>query len=194
MKIKKPAKLSSLSKLTLCALFICMAAVLSAAESWLPPICPITGVRVGLGNIVSMFILYIGGSWRSSDALIVVILRCFVAALITGQLMNVFYGAAGGICALGAMLLLRKILLAKNRENLLPFIGVAGASAHIIGQMATAVIIYGSFMVLAYAPILLASAIIGGAFTGGCTLLLLKKLPRTLICQIRMNEYETAEK
>ncbi len=190
MKIKKPAKLSRLSKLTLCALFICTAAVLSAAESWLPPICPITGVRVGLGNIVSMFILYIGGSWRSSDALIVAILRCFVAALITGQLMNVFYGAAGGICALGAMLLLRKILPAKNRENLLPFIGVAGATAHIIGQMATAVIIYGSFMVLAYAPILLASAIIGGAFTGGCTLLLLKKLPRTLINQIRMNEYE----
>lgn len=175
-------------KLALCALFICMAAVLSAAETWLPPICPIPGVRVGLGNVVTMFMLYIGGHWRSLDALIVVVLRCFLAALITGQIMNVFYGVAGGVCALGVMLLLRKLLSAKNRENLLPLVGAAGALAHIAGQMLTAVIIYGSVLVLAYTPILLASAMIGGAFTGGCTLLLLKKLPKKLLDQIRMIE------
>lgn len=175
-------------KIVLCALFICIAAVLSAAESWLPPLCPIPGVRVGLGNIVTMFILYIGGKWRSIDALIVVILRCFVAALITGAVMNVFYGVAGGVCALGVMILLRRILPAKKREELLPFIGVAGAIAHIAGQMVTAVIIYGNFMVLAYAPILLASAIIGGAFTGFCTMLMLKKLSRKVLDEIRMND------
>lgn len=177
-------------KIALCALFICMAAVLSAAESWLPPICPIPGVRVGLGNIVTMFMLYIGGQWRSLDALIVVVLRCFLAALITGQIMNVFYGVAGGICALGVMLLMRKLLPQKNRENLLPFVGVAGALAHIAGQMLTAVIIYGNMLVLAYTPILLASAIIGGAFTGGCTLLLLRKLPKKLVGQLRLNDLE----
>lgn len=178
-------------KIALCALFICLAAVLSAAESWLPAICPIPGVRVGLGNIVTMFILYIGGRWRSLDALIVVVLRCFLAALITGQIMNVFYGVAGGICALGVMLLLRKLLPAKNRENLLPLVSVAGALAHIAGQMLTAIIIYGNILVLAYTPVLLASAIISGAFTGGCTLLLLRKLPKKLAAQLRMNDLET---
>ena len=175
-------------KIALCALFICLAAALSAAESWLPPICPIPGVRVGLGNIVTMFMLYIGGQWRSLDALIVVVLRCFVAALITGQIMNVFYGVAGGICALGVMLLFRKLIPQSLREKLLPVIGLVGAMAHIAGQMATAVIIYGNLLMLAYTPILLASAIIGGAFTGGCTLLLLKKLPKKLVEQIRMVE------
>lgn len=178
-------------KIALCALLICLAAVLSAAESWLPAICPIPGVRVGLGNIVTMFILYIGGRWRSLDALIVVVLRCFLAALITGQIMNVFYGVAGGICALGVMLLLRKLLPAKNRENLLPLVSVAGALAHIAGQMLTAVIIYGNILVLAYTPVLLASAMISGAFTGGCTLLLLRKLPKKLAAQLRMNDLET---
>ena len=67
-------------KVALCALFICIAAVLSAVESFLPPICAIPGVRVGLGNIVTMFMLYIGGKWRSLDVMLVVILRCFVAA------------------------------------------------------------------------------------------------------------------
>lgn len=176
-------------KIAMCALFICIAAVLSAAESWLPPICPLPGVRVGLGNIVTMFILYIGGKWRSIDALVVVVLRCFVAAFITGQVMNVFYGVMGGFCALGVMLLLRKLLPGKCRENWLPLVGVCGAVAHIVGQMLTATIIYGNLYVLAYTPILLASAIIGGAFTGICTLFMLKKLSPRVLEDIRMNDY-----
>lgn len=175
-------------KIAMCALFICIAAVLSAVETWLPPICPLPGVRVGLGNIVTMFMLYIGGRWSSGEAMVVVILRCFVAAFITGAVMNIFYGVMGGICALGTMLLLRRVLPQKNRENWLPLVGVGGALAHITGQMLTAVIIYNNFFVLAYAPILAASAIIGGAFTGFCTLLMLKKLSPNVLRDIRMDD------
>jgi len=175
-------------KIAMCALFICIAAVLSAVETWLPPICPLPGVRVGLGNIVTMFMLYIGGRWSSGEAMVVVILRCFVAAFITGAVMNLFYGVMGGICALGTMLLLRRVLPQKNRENWLPLVGVGGALAHIAGQMLTAVIIYNNFFVLAYAPILAASAIIGGAFTGFCTLLMLKKLSPNVLRDIRMDD------
>lgn len=175
-------------KIAMCALFICIAAVLSAVETWLPPICPLPGVRVGLGNIVTMFMLYIGGRWSSGEAMVVVILRCFVAAFITGAVMNLFYGVMGGICALGTMLLLRRVLPQKNRENWLPLVGVGGALAHIAGQMLTAVIIYNNFFVLAYTPILVASAIIGGAFTGFCTLLMLKKLSPNVLRDIRMDD------
>lgn len=178
-------------KISLCALFICIAAVLSAVESWLPPICPIPGVRVGLGNIVTMFLLYIGGKWRASDVLAVVFLRCVTAAFVTGQIMNVFYGVMGGFCAFGIMLLLRRLLPGKCRENWLPLVGVCGAAAHIAGQMLTAVIIYGSMYVLAYTPVLLASAIIGGAFTGICTLFMLKKISPKILDDIRMNDYDT---
>lgn len=175
-------------KIAMCALFICIAAVLSAVETWLPPICPLPGVRVGLGNVVTMFMLYIGGRWSSGEAMVVVILRCFVAAFITGAVMNLFYGVMGGICALGTMLLLRRVLPQKNRENWLPLVGVGGALAHIAGQMLTAVIIYNNFFVLAYTPILVASAIIGGAFTGFCTLLMLKKLSPNVLRDIRMDD------
>lgn len=181
-------------KVALCALFICIAAVLSAVETWLPPICPLPGVRVGLGNIVTMFMLYIGGRWSSAETMAVVIIRCFVAAFITGMVMNLFYGVMGGICSLGTMLLLRRLLPKKNRENWLPVVGVGGAIAHIAGQMLTAVIIYNNFYVLAYTPILLASAIIGGAFTGICTLLLLKKLSPNVLNDIRMNDIAPAPK
>lgn len=176
-------------KIAFCALFICIAAVLSAVESWLPPIVPIAGVRVGLGNIVTMFMLYIGGKWNGGDTMAVVITRCFVAALITGQMMNVFYGVMGGICSLGMILLLRRLFPKKNRENYLPLIGIGSAIAHVAGQCMVAVIFYNSLYVLAYTPLLLASAIIGGAFTGTCTLLMLKKFSPKILDDIRMTDY-----
>ena len=162
----------------------------------LPPIVPIQGVRVGLGNIVTMFLLYIGGRWRTWDALIVIILRCLLAALIVGSPMSAIYGLAGGAASWIAMLGCRQ-LLPKNSENsenieirrpderYLPFTAVGGAVFHIGGQMICAVMIYNTKYVLAYIPILLASAIIGGLFTGFLTMLILKKVPEKMLKNIR---------
>ncbi len=179
----------STKKLALTALFICFAGALSALESILP-IVPVNGIRVGLGNIVTLFILYIGGKWRGADALTVAVLRCFFAALITGSLTNALYGLTGGILACGAMMTAQRIFPKTEGEmrfdtRFLPFTGVCGAVFHIAGQLLTAVLIYGTKYVLAYTPILLTSAVIGGTFTGLCTMLLLKKLPQKLLDGIR---------
>ncbi len=66
-------------KLAFSAIFICFAAALSALETMLPPIVPIAGIRMGLGNIVILFVLYIGGCWRASEAITVTILLCILA-------------------------------------------------------------------------------------------------------------------
>lgn len=181
----------TVKKIALEALFISFAAALSALETLLPPIVPIAGIRVGLGNIVTLFILYVGGCWRAYDAYIVAVLRCFLAALITGSLMSALYGLVGGIFACSAMIAARAIF-PRNAEKepkfstkFLPFTGVCGAVFHIAGQMIVAILFYGSKYVLAYTPIFLASAIIGGAFTGICTMLLLKKLPKKLMNLIK---------
>lgn len=179
----------TVKKITLLAVFICFAGALSALETLLPPIVPIAGIRVGLGNIVTLFILYAGGQWKAYDAYIVAVLRCFLAALITGSLMSAMYGLVGGVLACTAMLI-AKTLFPKDSDKrcdtrFLPFTGVCGAIFHMGGQMLTAVSFYGSKYVLAYTPIFLASAIIGGAFTGICTMLLLKKLPKKLMEHIR---------
>ena len=177
-------------KLAFTAVFICFAAALSALETMLPPIVPIAGVRVGLGNVVTLFILDVGGSWRGADALIIAVLRCLLAALIVGSPTAAIYGLTGGTAAWAAMVLARKVF-PKNPENslpeskFLPFTAVLGAVSHIAGQMAAALVLYGTKSILAYTPILLASAIIGGLFTGFLTALILKKLPRKLINSIQ---------
>lgn len=175
----------STKKLCVCGLFICFAAALSALETVLPPICPIPGVRVGLGNIVTMLVLYLGGKWHTRDALCISVLRCIVAGLVTGSVMSMSFGIVGGVLSLFAMVLLKKAMPKEKGENYLPFIGVAGAILHIAGQLLTASLYYGSLSVFAYAPILLSSAIIGGAFTGLCTMLLLKKLSRKFLDGVR---------
>lgn len=182
----------NLKKLTFSAIFICFAAALSALETMLPPVVPIAGVRVGMGNIVILFILYIGGCWKSTDALIITALRCILAGLITGSPMSIIYSLVGGFTAWIAMLTGRKIF-PKSTENgitepdsrFLPFIGIMGALFHIAGQMIVAVAFYSSKYVLAYTPILIASGIIGGLFTGFLTMLLIKKMPEKLKIGIR---------
>lgn len=174
-------------KIAFSAIFICFAAALSALESMLPPIA-ITGVRVGLGNVVTMFLLYIGGCWRAWDALAVMVLRCILAALIVGSPTSAIYGLAGGTAAWAAMLAARKLFPKKDESpdpKYLPFTAVFGSVSHIAGQMAAAVLLYGTKYVLGYTPILLASALIGGLFTGFLTMLILAKFPRKLLENIR---------
>lgn len=175
-------------KLALSAIFICFAAALSALETMLPPISAIPGIRVGLGNTVTMFLMYIGGRWKAADALSVIVLRCLLAALIVGSPMHAAYGLAGGAAAWGAMLAARRLFPKKEASpdpKYLPFVGVFGSVSHIAGQMLTAVLFYGTRSVLAYTPVLLASALIGGMFTGFLTMLLLGKLPNKLLTNIR---------
>lgn len=178
----------SAKKLAFSAIFICFAAALSVLETMLPPITPIEGIRIGLGNIVTMFLLYIGGSWKAPDALAVIILRCFLAALIVGSPIRAVYGLTGGMAAWCAMLAARMIFPKKGEKpdpKYLPFVAVSGSVSHIAGQMLAAVLFYGTRSILAYTPILLASALIGGVFTGFLTMLILAKLPEKLLKNIR---------
>ncbi len=181
----------TVKKLCTEGLFICFAAALSALETLLPPLVPIPGIRMGLGNIVTLFVLYIGGAWRAYDAYIIAVLRCFLAALITGSMMSAAYGLAGGVLACTAMMIMRRVFPKKPDSDIkfdtqyLPFAAVAGAVFHIAGQMLAAVAFYGSKYVLAYVPVLLASAVAGGVFTGFLTMLLLKKMPRKILSAIR---------
>ncbi len=164
----------SVKRLTYSSLLIVAAAALSVAETLLPPIVPVAGIRLGLANIVTLLVLNIGGGWRFRDAACISLLRCVLAGLVTGSVMSMAFSLAGGAAALIAMAAAGK-LFGGNRTAMLPFTGIAGAIFHIFGQLLTAALFYGTWTVFAYTPILLASAIIGGAFTGLVTKHLLRR-------------------
>ena len=137
-------------------------------EAQIPPLTPIPGIKMGLSNIITVFIVFAIGP---KEAAAVLFVRIFLGAVFAGNFSTIFYSGAGGLCAIAVTIGLRKILTPKQ----LWVAGICGAIAHSIGQMAMAVAISGTPGLLAYLPIMIAASIISGAFTGYCAQLLVKR-------------------
>ena len=159
MKIRK---LTTLSMLTAIALTIFM------VEAQIPPLTPIPGIKMGLSNIITVFIVFAIGP---KEAAAVLFVRIFLGAVFAGNFSTIFYSGAGGVCAILVTILLRKILTKKQ----LWVAGVCGAIAHSIGQMAMAVAITATPGLLIYLPIMLICSIITGVFTGRCAQILINR-------------------
>ena len=147
-------------QLTLCALLTAMALALSYLENLLPLslAIPVPGVKLGLGNIVTLFALYALGP---GQALLILLARCFLGSLFAGTLNALAFSLLGGLCAMGTMVFLSR------RPGLSVYgVSIGGAAAHNCGQTAAAVLTLGSAAPLYYLPVLLAVSLLTGGLTG----------------------------
>ena len=160
MKIKK---LTSLAMLTAAALIIFV------IESGIPPLTPIPGIKMGLANVITLVVLAIYGG---REAFAVLIIRILLGGLFAGTAISLIYSLAGGILSFIVMV----ILIKRMGEKLLWVISVFGAVAHNAGQLAAAVLLTSSFEILWYAPVLVISGIVTGAFTGAAASAVLKRI------------------
>ena len=92
-------------KLTTLGLCVALALILSYVESLLPPLMAVPGVKVGLPNIVILFLLYRYG-WQEAGAVSLIRLA-LSAALFTG-FAAFFYGLAGAAMSLLGSALLKR--------------------------------------------------------------------------------------
>jgi len=148
-----------IKKLVLMALLSAIALTIFTLEAQIPALVPIPGIKLGLSNIVTVFAVFFLGGWEAAAILFV---RIFLGAVFAGNFSTVIYSAAGGFLALGVTCLLRRVL----QDNQLWVAGCLGAVAHSIGQMAVAVPISGTPMILIYLPAMIVCSIITGLFTG----------------------------
>ncbi len=148
-------------RLALNGLFIAMAMVLSIAERWIPltALVPIPGIKIGLANIVTLFILF-HFSWV--DAAVVSLLRCILAALMFGGMSSLMFSLSGAALALPAMMLIR---LGYPRWFSLVGVSMAGAAAHNLGQLCMAAVVMKNLAVFAYLPVLFGSSLVMGTLT-----------------------------
>ena len=147
-------------RLTLCAVLLSLALVLSYMERFFPLllIVPLPGVKLGLANIVSLVALYILGG---KSAYLILILRCVLASAFGGGISSLMFSLSGGILSMLAMILSRR----------LPFlsiygVSILGAAAHNIGQICIAMALMNSVYIGAYLPYLLIVALFTGFATG----------------------------
>lgn len=158
-------------RLTLLALLTAIALTIFMAEAQLPPILPIPGIKLGLANIVTVYAMFALGP---GDAMMILLCRVFLGSVFSGQMMTLFYSLAGGVLSWLVMLLLRRVLTLRQMWLCSPIAGIF----HNLGQLLAAVVLMGTWTVLAYLPYLIIAGAISGLFTGLCAQFLLARLKK----------------
>lgn len=154
-------------RMTVLAVTVAAAMVLSFVESRLPTFVPIPGVKIGLANIAVVFALYRLG-WRSAGA--VSLARVALSALLFGSVASALYSLCGAALSLCAMGLVR-------RAPHLSCVGVSvvGGVCHNVGQILAAMLLLGTPAVLSYLPLLFLSGTLTGALVGIAAGLLVRR-------------------
>lgn len=155
-------------QLALCAVLTALALGLSTLENLFPItlLIPLPGVKLGLANIVTVFVLYRLGP---GPAFGVLISRCLLGSLFAGNASALLFSLLGGLTALALMWLLSRL-----RGLSVYGVSIGGAAGHNLGQMAAALITLGNSAVLGYLPVLLGVSLLTGTLTGFVTALLLR--------------------
>lgn len=145
-------------KVTLLGFTLAAAMLLSYIESAVPPVIPISGVKIGLANIAVIFALYRIGT---AEAYLISLLRVILSALLFGNIVALAYAVSGALLSLTVMALLKKT----DKFSVFA-ISITGGVLHNVGQILCAVIIIGSPAVLYYLPVLMLCGILSGALIG----------------------------
>ena len=148
-----------------------VALVLSYVEAILPPIwSAVPGIKIGLPNIIIIFILYKTGL---KDAITVSAIRLFLVALLFGNAMTLVYSAAGAVLSLGLMALCKKV-------NLFSMVGVSivGGVAHNLGQILVAMALFETSQIGYYMLVLAITGTIAGVFVGIAASIILKRFEK----------------
>ena len=154
---------------------LCVALALGLAyvEALLPPVLSaVPGIKLGLPNIVIIFLLYRRGPIAAG---VVSLARILLVALLFGNTMALFYSLAGGLLSLLVMVVLRR----------LDFLSVAGVSVaggvtHNVGQILMAMLLLGTAELGYYLIVLAVTGTLAGLGIGLCGALLIKRIPHRL--------------
>ncbi len=158
-------------RVALLGLCTALALLLAYVEALLPPLfSAVPGIKMGLPNLVLVFLLYRFGLGYAGA---VSLARMLLVFLLFGNAMALLYSLAGGALSLLAMALLRRL-------DFLSVMGVsvAGAVLHNVGQILLAMWLLGTAELGYYLIVLTATGTVAGALIGVGSALLLRRLTR----------------
>lgn len=148
-------------KVAMLGLCTSTAMILAWVESWLPPLLTaVPGIKLGLPNIVIVFLLYRLGV---REAITVSLIRVVAVSLLFGSPVSMAYSAAGAVLSLVGMALLKRTALLSEVG-----VSVAGGVLHNVGQILLAMILLGTAELGYYLVILAVTGTVSGIFVGLC--------------------------
>ncbi|MBQ9510915.1 MAG: Gx transporter family protein [Clostridia bacterium] len=151
--------MSKTKKLALLGAGVALSMIFAYIEVLIPPISgAVPGIKIGLANIVTLFLLYKLGA---KEAAAVTGVRVLLTALLFGSAVSLIYSVAGAVLSLTVMILL------KLTDKFSPLsVSVSGAVAHNIGQIIAAMFLLGTAKIGYYLSILALVGVASGAFVG----------------------------
>lgn len=150
-----------LKKITRLSMLISLSVVISIIESYIPIFNNIIpGLRLGLSNVIILYVLY---KYSFKESLYVSIVRVLLVGLLRTGLFSItfFFSLSGATLSIISMYIVKKI-------KKLSIIGVSiiGAITHSIGQIIIAILILKNNNIVYYLPYLLIFSIPTGIITG----------------------------
>ena len=145
-------------KVAMLGLTIALAMIMSYIEALVPLSFAVPGIKMGLANIVIIFVLYKIGT---KEAILVSLIRVILVSLLFSNIMAMAYSIAGAVLSLSVMWLLKK-------TDRFSFVGVsiAGGIMHNVGQIIMAVILLGTEQIALYLPVLIITGTVTGVVIG----------------------------
>lgn len=144
-----------------------LALALSFLEAILPPISVYApGIKIGLPNIIIIFVLY---RTNFKSAALVSLLRILITALLFGTAISFLYSLVGAALSLTLMSLLKK-----HQIFSLTVISISGAVSHNIAQTLLATLLLGTRQLVYYLPVLCLSGLLSGLLVGLLSVAFLK--------------------
>ena len=100
-----------INKIIILAFYLAISIIVSYVETFIP--IPIPGVKLGLANVIILFLLYEDNFY---DALIILIGRILIVSFIRGTFLNVtfFMSLGGGVASYLAMLIFSKFKISSK--------------------------------------------------------------------------------
>lgn len=147
-----------------------LALVLAYVEVMLPaPVQAVPGIKMGLPNIVIIFLLYRHGPVTAAAVSLV---RVALVALLFGNAMSLAYSVAGAVLSLAVMILLQRL-------DFLSTVGVsvAGGVMHNVGQILMAMLLLGTAELGYYLVVLAVTGTIAGILIGLAGHILIRRIP-----------------
>ncbi len=157
-------------KITFLGLFATVALILAYVEAMLPPIyAAVPGIKVGLPNVVVLFLLY---RYGVKEAAAVSLVRLALATLLFGNVTMLWYSLAGAVLSLTVMVITKRLRVFSTVG-----VSVLGGVFHNLGQVLVAMLLLETAEIGYYMFVLAFSGILAGIFIGLGGAFLLKKLP-----------------
>lgn len=168
LKSNSKLKRNRAYQVAMIGMFASLAIILGYVETLLPIQLGIPGIKLGLANIVIVFVIYtLGGT----AAFVVNFIRILVINSMFGTIMTLLFSLCGGILSLLVMLLVKRC----SGIHLLS-VSICGGIAHNVAQIIVASIFVKNSIVLLYLPIISIGGIVTGVLIGWMAGILLKKL------------------